>query len=598
MSGRYGDGAPVGRVSLRPLVQLLPFALRHTGRMAAAVVALLVATAATLAVPLAVRRIIDHGFTDADAALVNKYFATMLVVVAVLAVASAARYYFVTTLGERIVADLRAAVFRHLLTLSAAFYDGARAGELTSRLTADTTQIKAAFGASASIALRNLVLFLGAAAMMVWTSPWLSALVLLALPAIVLPLVAFSRAVRRRSRSAQDALGDAAAFAAETIGAARTVQAFTGEGLAADRFAAAGESAYDAARGAVLARACLTAGIIFLVSTSIVAVLWYGATDVLEGGMTGGTLGQFVLYAVFAAGALGELSQVWGDIAHAAGAAERLGELLVTQPVVRSPAKPLPLPKPVRGAIAFEDVRFSYPAQPQAGVLDGVSFRVAPGETVAIVGPSGAGKSTIFHLLLRFYDPDRGTVRLDGVSLADADLGEVRRNIALVSQEAVVFAGSAADNIALGRPGAGEADIVRAAEFAGADPFLRALPEGYATPIGERGTTLSGGQRQRLALARAVLKDAPVLLLDEATSALDAETETAVQEALKQLTADRTTLVIAHRLATVLAADRILVLDAGRIVDEGTHAELVRRGGLYGRLAELQFRQPETAGAA
>jgi ATP-binding cassette subfamily B protein len=306
----------------------------------------------------------------------------------------------------------------------------------------------------------------------------------------VLPLVAFSRAVRRRSRSAQDALGEAAAFAAETIGASRTVQAFTGEALAADRFAAAGESAYDAARGAVLARACLTAGIIFLVSASIVAVLWYGATDVLQGGMTGGTLGQFVLYAVFAAGALGELSQVWGDIAHAAGAAERLGELLATQPAVRSPARPTPLPTPVRGEVAFQDVRFSYPAQPQAGVLDGVSFRVAPGETVAIVGPSGAGKSTVFHLLLRFYDPDSGTVRLDGVPLAAADLAEVRKNIALVSQEAVVFAGSAADNIALGRPGASEAEIVRAAELAGADPFLRLLPQGYATPIGERGVTL------------------------------------------------------------------------------------------------------------
>ncbi|GBD48313.1 ABC transporter transmembrane domain-containing protein [Methylopila sp. Yamaguchi] len=585
--------APAARSrSLRPLAALSPFALRHKGRIAGAFVALVAASAATLAIPVAVRRLIDFGFSNDHPGMVDQYFGTMLIVVGVLALASASRYWFVTTLGERVVADLRSAVFAHLTKLSPSFYDSARSGEIVSRLTADTTQIKAAFGASASVALRNLFLFLGAAAMMVVTSPKLSALVLGAIPLIVLPLVAFGRSVRRRSRAAQDTLADASAVAGEAVGAMRTVQAFNAEARVAGRFSFAVEEAYAAAQSSITARAILTAIAIFLIFASVVGVLWYGATDVLSGAMSPGTLGQFVLYAVFAAGAIGELSNVWGEISQAAGSAERLGEILATPPGIANPAAPKALPQPARGALAFESVRFAYGAGAEGGgVLDGVSFAARPGETLAIVGPSGAGKSTLFHLALRFYDPLAGRVTLDGVDLRDADLADLRARIALVPQDPVVFALSARENIRLGRAGATDAEVEQAARLAGADRFLAALPQGYDTPLGERGVTLSGGQRQRVALARAFLKDAALLLLDEATSALDSESETLVQEALAASRKDRTTLVIAHRLATVLAADRILVLDGGRVVEDGTHAELVARRGLYARLADLQFGQ-------
>ena len=581
--------APARGAKLRPLRLLVPFVLRYRGRAALALVALLVASIATLVVPVAVRRMIDFGFTAERIGLIDQYFGMMIAVVAVLAVASATRYYLVTTLGERVVADLRSAVFGHLTALAAPFFDTARTGELTSRLTADTTQIKSAVGASVSIALRNLVLFLGSAAMMVVTSPKLSGFVLAAIPVIVLPLVAFGRAVRRRSRTAQDTLADASAYAAELIGAVRTLQAFTNENLAGGRFSAAVERAYEAAIQSTQARAILTAIIIFLASASVVVILWVGAQDVLAGNITPGTLSQFVLFAVFAASGLGQLSEVWGELSQAAGSAERLMEILAIEPQIRKPARPVPLPDRPRAEVGFEAVRFAYPTRAETDVLDGVSFRVAPGEKVAIVGPSGAGKSTIFHLLLRFYDPQSGAVSFDGVRLTEADPADLRRHIALVPQDTAIFAMSVRDNIGFGRPGATDADIERAADAAAAAQFIRELPQGYDTAVGERGVTLSGGQRQRIAIARAILRAAPLLLLDEATSSLDAESETLVQTALTRLMTGRTTLVIAHRLATVLSCDRILVLDRGRIVEEGSHGTLVARGGLYARLAKLQF---------
>jgi ATP-binding cassette subfamily B protein len=576
-------------VKLRPLAQLLPYIVRYRGRAFAALLALIVASAATLIVPVAVRRMIDFGFNAEAIALIGSYFAVMIVVAAVLALSSAMRYYLVTTLGERIVADLRSDVFAHLTRLSLAFFDSAKTGELVSRLTADTTQIKSAVGASVSIALRNLVLFFGGAVMMVVTSPRLSLFVLGAIPVIVLPLVGFGRAVRKRSRAAQDTLADASGYASELIGAMRTLQAFTNETMAAKRFDTAVEQAYEAARGATKARAVLTAISIFLVFASVVVVLWVGAQDVINGHITAGRLGQFVLYAVFAAGGLGELSQVWGEIAQASGAAERLFEILKVEPQIMAPAQPAALPKPARGEMAFRDVRFSYPTRPDIAVLDGLSFAVKAGEKLALVGPSGAGKSTIFHLILRFYDPLSGMVSFDGVKLADADPAELRKSIALVPQDAVVFAASVRDNIRFGRPDASDVEIERAAQAAHAAEFIARMPHGFETQVGERGIMLSGGQRQRIAIARAILRQAPLLLLDEATSALDAESETLVQQALEKLMADRTSIVIAHRLATVQSCDRILVLDHGRIVEEGTHASLSGAGGLYARLAKLQF---------
>ncbi|MFK4721888.1 ATP-binding cassette subfamily B protein [Bradyrhizobium niftali] len=578
-----------GRAKLRPLLALAPYVARYRGRAALAFVALTIAALTTLLVPVAVRRMIDFGLTPEGIELINSYFSVMIAVVAVLALASAARYYLVMTIGERIVADLRRDVFAHLLSLSPAFFDSARSGELISRLTADTTQIKSAVGASVSIALRNLMMFFGAAAMMVITSPKLSGFVLLAIPLIVLPLVAFGRWVRRLSRNAQDTLAEASAYAGELVGAIRTVQAYTSERFAEKRFGGEVEQAYEAARTSTQARAVLTAIIIFIVFASVVAILWIGSHDVLTGAISPGRLGQFVLYAAFAAAGLGQLSEVWGEVSAASGAAERLFEILHVQPDIKAPATPRALPVPARGEVGFDQVSFAYPARLDAKVLDAVSFAVRPGEKVAIVGPSGAGKSTIFHLLLRFYDPRSGTISLDGVPVRSADPRDFRSRIALVPQESNVFAASARENIRFGRPDATDAEVERAAELAHAAEFIRRLPEGFDTPLGERGVTLSGGQRQRIAIARAILRDAPLLLLDEATSALDAESETLVQTALEELMRHRTTLVIAHRLATVLSCDRILVMDHGKIVEQGTHAELVAANGLYARLARLQF---------
>jgi ATP-binding cassette subfamily B protein len=577
------------RAPLRALKPLLPYGARYRGRVALALFALIIASVATLTVPVAVRGMIDHGFSADGAGLIDRYFGIMIAVVAVLALASAARYFLVITLGERVVADLRKDVFAHLSRLDAEFYDTARTGELVSRLTADTTQIKSAFGSSASVALRNLFMFTGAIAMMVYTSPKLSGLVLVAIPLIVLPLVAAGRGVRERSRRAQETLAEASAYAAENLSSVRTMQAFNAGASTRARFAQAVEAAFEAARATTAMRAVVTMIAIFLAFSSVVGVLWLGAQDVLAGRMTGGLLSQFVLYAVFGASSLGQLSEVWNEISHAAGAAARIAEILGVKPKIAAPANPQSFPEPPRGEIAFEAVQFAYPTRPDVAVVDELTFSVRPGETVAIVGPSGAGKSTIFQLLTRFYDPAVGAIRLDGVDISRTAPDDLRALLSLVPQEPAIFGTSIAENIRYGRMDASDPEVADAARRSQAAQFIAGLPDQYETRVGERGITLSGGQKQRLAIARAILKDAPVLLLDEATSALDAENETLVQKALEELMGTRTTIVIAHRLATVLKANRILVMDQGRIVEEGSHASLTAAGGLYARLARLQF---------
>jgi len=576
------------RPDFRSLSSFWPYAVAQKGRIALALLALVVASVATLALPLAVRRVIDVGFSGGEQRLANSYFILLIGVVAVLALASSARFYLVMTVGERIVADLRSDVFAHLTRLEPAFFDSSRAGDLVSRLTADTTQIKSTFGSTASIALRNGIMVIGALGLMIFTSPQLSAIVIAAIPVIVLPLVLSGRSVRRRARAAQDRLADASAFASEAVGAIRTMQSFGAARQTAARFASASNEAFDASRTATASRALLSGVAIFLVSASVVWVLWTGATEVFEGRMTGGRLSQFILYAVLAASSLGQLSEVYGEMSAAAGAAGRLGEILAMKPAIAAPRNPTPMPQPSRGELAFERVSFSYPSR-SVSALSELSFTVRPGERIALVGPSGAGKSTVLQLALRFYDPASGRVTVDGVAAPQADPETWRERFALVPQEPTVFGVSVADNIAYGRPDASRAEVEEAARLAAADGFIRNLPQGYDTVVGERGVTLSGGQRQRLAIARAVLKDAPILLLDEATSALDSESERAVQDALDALMQGRTTLVVAHRLATILSADRILVMDEGRVVEEGTHAELKARGGLYARLAALQF---------
>lgn len=577
------------RKSIRPLATLLPYLKRYRHLVIGAGISLVIAAVTTLTLPLAVRRMVDNGFSNSDSGFINTYFSMLMMLAIILALASAARYYFVITLGERIVADLRRNVFQHVTRLSASFFDVNQSGEIVSRLTADTTQIKSAVGATASVALRNLILCLGAIGMMVYTSPKLSSLVLAAIPVIVFPLVGFGRSVRRRSREAQDTLATASAYAGEAIAASRTVQAFNSEGIANTRFGTAVEDAFGAARSAIKARSVLTAFAITMVFGSVVAVLWFGARDVLAGNLSAGTLSQFLLYSVFAAGSLGSLSEVWGELSQAAGAAERLNELLTEVPEIKAPENPVAMPAPALGAISFDEVYFAYPARPNYKSLNGLSFAIKPGETVAIVGPSGAGKSTVFSMLLRFYDPAKGAVTVDGVDIRTVDPKDLRDRLAIVPQDVTIFASSVHDNIAFGLPGASREAVRAAAVAAQADEFIGRMEKGYDTLVGERGITLSGGQRQRIAIARAILRNAPILLLDEATSALDAESETLVQKALEGLLHERTTIVIAHRLATVLKADRILVMEHGRIVEEGTHASLIRQDGLYAKLARLQF---------
>jgi ATP-binding cassette subfamily B protein len=586
---REDDQEKRQRLELRPLLSLWPYLSRHRSKLILAGAALVVSAVSMLAIPLAVRRVIDLGFAGHDGAFINHYFAMLIVIGLLLAVASAARFYYVNWLGERVVADLRADVFRHVADLGPAFFERTHSGELMSRLTADTTQIKAIAGSSLSQALRSFIMLAGALVMMFVTSVHLTLMVLLAIPLIVLPLIAVGRYVRHLSRRAQDQLAEASAYAAENLAASRTMQAFAYEKPAAARYRHAVELAFDAAKERMRARAWLTALAMFLVVASIVAVLWFGAAAVVDGSMSVGRLSQFVLYAVFAGASFAQVSEIWGEVSQAAGAAERLTELLAIEPEIRSPAAPVPLPSPPRGEVAFKDVRFAYPGRPQLPTLNGVSFTALPGETIALVGPSGAGKSTIFNLLLRFFDPQTGEIYIDGVDARRADLEQWRARMALVPQDVALFAGTVADNIRYGNPEADMDAVRRAAVAAQADEFIRALPHGYETRLGERGISLSGGQRQRIAIARAVLKDAPILLLDEATSALDAESEALVQRALERLMVGRTTLVIAHHLATVQKAKRILVMDQGRIVEEGTHVELIAKGGLYARLAEMQF---------
>lgn len=580
---------PKKQRSIRPLAYIYPYLLRHRARLVAALAFLMLAAVTTLTLPLAVRRMIDHGFSENDSAFIDQYFTMLVVIAAVLAIASAGRYYFVIWLGERVVSDIRADVFNHLTTLGADFFDTAKTGELISRLTADTTQIKSAVGATASMALRNTLLGIGALVLMVITAPKLAAIVIGAIPLVVLPIVAFGRAVRKRSRYAQDTLAEATAYATESISAIRTLQAFANGPLVANRFTSAVETAFSAANDSIRTRAFLTAFAIFMIFSSVVAVLWFGAQDVLTGKMTAGTLGQFLLYSVFAAGALGALSEVWGELSQAAGAAERLAELLEEKPSISAPANPVQIPATVRGEITLDNVDFSYPTRPDLATISNLDLTIKPGETVAVVGSSGAGKSTLFSLLLRFYDPTKGQIKIDGIPIENTDPQNLRQTMAVVPQDTTIFAASVADNILFGKPNGTLKDAKEAAKIANADQFIGELSDGYQTILGERGVNLSGGQRQRIAVARAVLKDAPILLLDEATSALDAESEKLVQEALDKLMVGRTTIVIAHRLATILKADRILVMSKGTIVEEGNHKSLVKKGGIYARLAKLQF---------
>ena len=578
--------------SLKPLASLAPFLRQYRHQIAIALVALLCASLAMLIVPVAVRRIIDHGFSASDANLVNSYFLGMIAVVLLLAISSAVRFYYVMWLGERIVADMRDRLFAHLLKLSPGFYEVQNTGEVVSRLTADTTQIKSAFSSTASIALRNVVMLVGAIGMMVYTSPKLSGLAVLAIPLIVLPLVTYGRRVRSLSRLAQDKLATSAAFAQERLTAITTVQSNVQEVFTNAEFSSATHFAFAAAASRTFARAILTAAIIFVSLGSIVSLLWFGAREVLNGSLSAGTLSQFVIYAILAASSLGQLSEVWGEIQAASGAAERIAELMAAVPQVSAPKIPTALPAFIKGSVQFEDVTFHYPTRIKTPALLDVSFLAKPGEVTAIVGPSGAGKTTLFALIQRFYDPSTGKILIDGLDIKTTDPLELRKHIAVVPQDIVIFSGSVLDNIRFGKPEANHQEVMTAAEAARVDEFAKKLPQGFDTEVGERGITLSGGQRQRIAIARAILRDAPILLLDEATSSLDAESESLIQEALEKLTANRTTLVVAHRLATVRNADRILVLDGGMLVAQGTHGQLVKKNALYARLAKLQFSAP------
>jgi ATP-binding cassette subfamily B protein len=577
--------------SLRPLREILPFLRPFRARIAIAATALIVSSAATLILPAAFRGLIDHGFDAKQAALIGQYFLAFIGVAAVMGISGATRFYFVTWIGERVVADIRKAVFSNVLGLTPEFFEVTRTGEVLSRLTADTTLIQTVVGSTVSVALRNFVTLTGAFVLMFVTSPKLAALVVAAVFVVLIPLIFFGRWVRALSRKSQDRVADTSARASETLHAVQTVQAFTHEEVERRTFGHVVEGSFDIAIRRTRARAVMAGVVIFAAFASIASVLWVGAQDVMSGHMTGGQLLQFIFYALLAGGGIGALSEVWGELQRAAGASERLMELLTTRPLIAAPARPKTLPMPGRGAVAFKDVTFHYPSRPDTAALDHMSLDIRPGEAVALVGPSGAGKSTTFQLLLRFFAPQSGTITFDGIDVADLAPEDLRRHIAIVAQDPVIFSGSIADNIRYGRPEATDDEVRRAADAAAAAEFVERLPQGFQTLVGERGVTLSGGQRQRIAIARAILRDAPLLLLDEATSALDAENERLVQQGLANLMAGRTTIVIAHRFATIQRLKRIVVMDQGKVVAEGGHAELVARGGLYARLADLQFSQ-------
>jgi ATP-binding cassette subfamily B protein len=568
---------------------LWPFVKPHRMLAVGWVVFLAISSGATLVLPTAVRHMIDHGFRNSSTTAINSSFLALFLVALVMAFASAARFYCISLLGERTLADLRAKLYAHVIRLDVSFFERNRVGELISRLGTDTEVVQALVGSGISVALRSAVMLIGATAAMVWTSPRLAGLTALVIPAVVLPILIFGRRVQKLSRASQDRLADAAAIANETLNAAQAVKAYAREGIESDRYGSAIARALATARRRIGTRSGLTAAVITLFFGAITLVLWVGARDVLAGTLDAGVLAQFVVYAIFSGGSMMGLSEVWGDVLRAAGAMERIGELFGEEATIADPAHPVTVPRPISGALRFEGVEFHYPTRPDAPALHDFNLDIRPGETVALVGPSGAGKSTVFALLLRFYDPQRGRISLDGVDLRAMTLPELRGAIALVPQETVLFSGSAADNIRFGRQDASDEEVHAAARAAEANDFIQLLQDGYAAELGERGVRLSGGQRQRIAIARAILRDAPLLLLDEATSALDAQSEAAIQQALERLEKGRTTLVIAHRLATVQRADRIVVMDGGRIVAQGTHASLLAEDGLYAELARLQF---------
>ena len=578
--------------NVRALAALVPFMRPYAGQFALALGALVLTAALSLILPLAVRRVVDGfgaGLDDAQVALLDRYFAAALGIAALLAVGTGLRYYFVTRLGERVVADIRRAVFDRVIGMSPAFYERLMTGEVLSRITTDTTLLLSVIGSSVSLALRNSLLFVGGLGMLIYTSPKLTGMVLLIVPGVIAPILLMGRRLRRLGRENQDLIAESSGTGSEMLLAVQTVQAFTHEGPSRSRFGGLTEAAYRSARRRIGTRAIMTVLVMVLVFGAIVGVLWVGARDVAEGVMSIGELAQFLIYALLVAGAVSVLSEVWGEIQRAAGATERLVELLEARDAVTDPEAPRAPPEPVRGRIDFEGVSFAYPSRLDVPALHDVSFAVRPGETVALVGPSGAGKTTVLQLLLRFYDPASGAIRLDGVPIAEMARAEFRRALALVPQDPVIFATTARENIRFGRPEATDAEIEAAARAAAIHDFLAGLPDGYDSYVGERGVMLSGGQKQRIAIARAILRDAPVLLLDEATSALDAESEHLVQRAVAALAERRTTLIVAHRLATVRRADRILVMEGGRVVAQGSHDELVAQGGLYADLARLQF---------
>ncbi|WP_193184009.1 ABC transporter transmembrane domain-containing protein [Nisaea sediminum] len=586
------------RRDLGPLKALMPFVRPYKLQIAGAMVALVVAAVTVLAMGNGLRHLVDNGFSAGDPDLLDQAVIVLLGVVILLAGASYARFYLVSWIGERVVADIRKAVFNHVISLSPGYFETMRTGELLSRIATDTTLVQTVVGSSVSIALRNTLLFLGAMVMLLVTSAKLTGYVFLVVPIVVVPIIVFGRKVRKLSRETQDRVADLGSYAEETLYGIRAVQAFAHEPVDRSNFGARVEDALFTSLRRIRARAALTAIVITLVFGSVAVILWVGGRDVLSGRISGGELSAFVFYAAVVAGSTGALSEVIGDLQRAAGAMERLMDLLKAESEVSAPSKPVALPSPAKGVVAFEAVEFRYPARPDIPSLSGFSAKVSPGERVAIVGPSGAGKSTIFQLLLRFYDPQSGKVTVDGVDLRDADPAAFRALIGLVPQEPVIFSDNAMENIRYGRPDATDEEVRAAAEAANAKSFIEALPEGYATHLGEKGVRLSGGQRQRIAIARAILRDPAILLLDEATSALDAESERAVQKALEAIMPGRTTLVIAHRLATVLKADRILVLEEGRLVAEGKHAELLETSPLYRHLADLQFADSAAAGLA